>query len=112
MKALAKEKHATMRRMIGMESTSASPVEDVRIGQLRDIAVWHCRSHNSTTKHLDIQLQFVRNSIEDGIIELRYCPTDVAACVRAAYSASAVDSAIVDCFLACQDIGDPASMKM
>src|SRR5579859_6122195 len=36
----------------------------------------------------------------------------LVACVRAAYSASAVDSAIVDCFLACQEIGDPASMKM
>src|SRR5205807_1157903 len=29
------------------------------------------------TKHLDIQLQFVRDSIENGTIKLQYCPTDV-----------------------------------
>jgi len=33
--------------------------------------------HHARTKHLDVQLQFVRDSIENGIIELRYCPTDV-----------------------------------
>jgi len=33
--------------------------------------------HHARTKHLDVQLQFVRNSIENGIIELKYCPTDV-----------------------------------
>jgi len=32
--------------------------------------------HHARTKHLDIQLQFVRDSIENGIIELKYCPTD------------------------------------
>ena len=33
--------------------------------------------HHARTKHLDVQLQFVRNSIENGVIELKYCPTDV-----------------------------------
>jgi KUP system potassium uptake protein len=33
--------------------------------------------HHARTKHLDVQLQFVRDSIENGIIELQYCPTDV-----------------------------------
>ena len=32
--------------------------------------------HHARTKHLDIQLQFVRNSIEDGTIKLQYCPTN------------------------------------
>jgi hypothetical protein len=32
--------------------------------------------HHARTKHLDIQLQFVRDSIENGTVELRYCPTD------------------------------------
>ena len=32
--------------------------------------------HHARTKHLDVQLQFVRNSIENGIIKLQYCPTD------------------------------------
>ena len=32
--------------------------------------------HHARTKHLDIQLQFVRNSINNGTIKLRYCPTD------------------------------------
>jgi hypothetical protein len=33
--------------------------------------------HHAKTKHLDVQLQFVCNSIENGVIELKYCPTDV-----------------------------------
>ena len=33
--------------------------------------------HHARTKHLDVQLKFVRNSIENGVIELKYCPTDV-----------------------------------
>jgi len=33
--------------------------------------------HHARTKHLDVQLQFVRNSIENGLIKLKYCPTDV-----------------------------------
>jgi hypothetical protein len=33
--------------------------------------------HHARTKHLDVQLQFVRSSIENGTIKLQYCPTDV-----------------------------------
>jgi KUP system potassium uptake protein len=33
--------------------------------------------HHARTKHLDIQLQFVRDSIENRIIALKYCPTDI-----------------------------------
>jgi len=45
----------------------------------------------------------------------RFCSeiaSSVVACVRAVYSASALESAIVDCFLTCQEIGDPARVKM
>jgi hypothetical protein len=33
--------------------------------------------HHARTKHLDVQLQFVRSSIENGTIKLQYCPTDI-----------------------------------
>src|SRR5579859_5997677 len=32
--------------------------------------------HHARTKHLDILLQFVRSSIENGTIKLQYCPTN------------------------------------
>jgi Reverse transcriptase (RNA-dependent DNA polymerase) len=32
--------------------------------------------HHARTKHLDVQLQFVRDHVERNTIELRYCPTD------------------------------------
>ena len=45
-KALARDKHAEMRKLIGMRNTSASPVEDVRIGKLEEpeIDEWECRN--------------------------------------------------------------------
>jgi hypothetical protein len=32
--------------------------------------------HHARTKHLDIQLQFVRDHIERNTVKLQYCPTD------------------------------------
>jgi hypothetical protein len=32
--------------------------------------------HHSRTKHIDVQHHFIREKIEDGVIELRYCPTE------------------------------------
>ena len=29
------------------------------------------------TKHIDIRFHYVREAIEEGIIEIEYCPTDV-----------------------------------
>src|ERR1700726_2442770 len=40
------------------------------------IALANNSIHHARTKYLDIQLQFVCNSIENVIIELKFCPTD------------------------------------
>jgi hypothetical protein len=32
--------------------------------------------HHARTKHLDVQLQFVRDQVERNTIELQYCPTN------------------------------------
>ena len=32
--------------------------------------------HHARTKHLDVQLQFVRDHVERNTIELQYCPTN------------------------------------
>jgi hypothetical protein len=32
--------------------------------------------HHSRTKHIDVQHHFIREKIEDEVIELRYCPTE------------------------------------
>ena len=32
--------------------------------------------HHARTKHIDIQYHFVRNCVDDGKLELKYCPTE------------------------------------
>lgn len=49
----------------------------VNIDNQGTIALAENPIHHARTKHLDIQLQFVRDSIENGTIKLQYCPTDV-----------------------------------
>ena len=31
--------------------------------------------HHSRTKHIDVQHHFIREKVEEEVIELRYCPT-------------------------------------
>jgi len=40
------------------------------------IALAHNPEHHARTKHIDIQYHFVRNCVEDGRMQLEYCPTE------------------------------------
>ena len=33
-------------------------------------------THHSRTKHIDVQHHFIREKLEEGIIALKYCPTE------------------------------------
>ena len=39
------------------------------------IALAHNPEFHARTKHMDIQYHFIRNCVQDGTIQLRYCPT-------------------------------------
>ena len=40
------------------------------------IALAHNPEHHAGTKHIDIQYHFIRNCVEDGRLQLEYCPTE------------------------------------
>jgi len=40
------------------------------------IALAHNPEHHARTKHIDIQYHFIRNCVEDGRLQLEYCPTE------------------------------------
>ena len=40
------------------------------------IALAQNPEHHARTKHIDIQYHFVRNCVDDGKLELKYCPTE------------------------------------
>ena len=33
-------------------------------------------THHAKTKHVDVQLHFIRNHVEKGTIKVEYCPTE------------------------------------
>ena len=59
-------------RELGRDAKDGNVIHEDNQGA---IALAHNPEFHARTKHIDIQYHFVRNCVQDGRIQLRYCPT-------------------------------------
>ena len=48
----------------------------VHVDNQAAIALAHNSAVNRRNKHIDVRYHFTRQCVEDGVLELQYCPTD------------------------------------
>ena len=74
--SMATQEAAWMQKLLNDLQACASPLKLVEDNQ-GAIAIAKNPVAHARTKHIDIRFHYVREAIEEGIIEIEYCPTDV-----------------------------------
>ena len=74
--SMATQEAAWMQKMLNDLQACVSPLKIMEDNQ-GAIAIAKNPIAHARTKHIDIRFHYVREAIEEGIIEIEYCPTDV-----------------------------------